>query len=218
MRSRITSYKAVFGGLMLTAMLTGSWSVADLTGGGAVQTAALQQAPASYSAAPAVQDDLHAQLARLQARAAARAAQAAAAARAAQLQQAALQQASPAPAPTPAVTTPQPATPPPPADTPPPSPSPPPPSGTGQLAPDQVGAYWLAAGGPAWAEQASESVAMCESGDNTNAYNPSGASGLWQILGQVVPGNIFDPSVNAANAVSKFEASGDSWAQWTCQP
>ncbi len=99
-----------------------------------------------------------------------------------------------------------------------PSPSQPAPSGSGQLTPAQVGAYWLAAGGPAWAEQASETVAMCESGDNTNAYNPSGASGLWQILGQVVPGNIFDPMVNALNAVSKFNASGQTWSQWTCRP
>jgi phage tail protein X len=119
---------------------------------------------------------------------------------------------APPPVPSPAVTTQPPA----------PAPSPatqaPQPSGSGQLSPAQVGAYWLGAGGPAWAEQAAESVAMCESGDNTNAQNPSGATGLWQILGQVVPGDLFDPAVNAANAVSKFNASGQTWAQWTCQP
>jgi hypothetical protein len=48
--------------------------------------------------------------------------------------------------------------------------------------------------------------------------NPDGAAGLWQILGQVVGGNLFDGLVNARNAVAKFTASGDTWAQWTCQP
>ena len=104
---------------------------------------------------------------------------------------------------------------------PPPAPAatqPAPAQGPGVLSPGQVGAYWLSAGGPAWAEGAAESVAMCESGDNTNAYNPSGATGLFQILGQVVAGNLYDPLVNALNAVSKFKASGDTWAQWVCQP
>ena len=89
---------------------------------------------------------------------------------------------------------------------------------SGQLTPAQVGAYWLGAGGPASAEAGAEAVALCESGDNTNAQNPDGATGLWQILGSVVPGNLFDPAVNAANAVAKFKASGDTWSQWTCQP
>jgi hypothetical protein len=89
---------------------------------------------------------------------------------------------------------------------------------SGVLTPAQVGALWLEAGGPAWAEAAAESVAMCESTDNTQAMNPDGAAGLWQILGQVVGGNLFDGLVNARNAVAKFTASGDTWAQWTCQP
>jgi hypothetical protein len=89
---------------------------------------------------------------------------------------------------------------------------------SGVLTPAQVGALWLEAGGPAWAETAAENVAACESGDNTQALNPDGAAGLWQILGQVVGGNLFDGLVNARNAVAKFTASGDTWAQWTCQP
>jgi hypothetical protein len=97
------------------------------------------------------------------------------------------------------------------------APAPPAPT-SGVLTPAQVGALWLEAGGPAWAEGAAESVAACESGDNTGAMNPDGAAGLWQILGQVVPGNLFDGLVNARNAVAKFSASGDTWAQWTCQP
>ncbi len=79
-------------------------------------------------------------------------------------------------------------------------------------------ALWVAAGGPAWAASAAANVAMCESGGNPNAYNSSGASGLFQILGQVVPGNIFNPYTNALNAVSKFKASGETWAQWVCRP
>ena len=75
---------------------------------------------------------------------------------------------------------------------------------------------WVKAGGPRWAASQAASIAECESGGNPQAYNPSGASGLWQILGQVVSGNLFDPLVNAENAVAKFRASGDSFAQWVC--
>lgn len=79
-------------------------------------------------------------------------------------------------------------------------------------------ALWVAAGGPAWAEASAARVAECESGGRQYAHNPSGASGYWQILGEVVPGNVYDPMVNARNAVAKFTASGDTWAQWVCQP
>src|SRR5262249_48304057 len=56
-------------------------------------------------------------------------------------------------------------------------------------------------------------IAMAESGGNPMARNPSGASGLWQILGQVVGGNIFNPFVNALNAVSKFD-SAHGFSPW----
>lgn len=82
----------------------------------------------------------------------------------------------------------------------------------------QIIQLWLSAGGPAWAAEQSVEVSECESTHNLRAYNPSGATGLWQILGAVVPGNLFDARVNALNAVSKFRASGDSWAQWVCKP
>lgn len=91
-------------------------------------------------------------------------------------------------------------------------------SASGVLTAAQVGQLWLAAGGPSWAEGSAEAVAHCESGYNTRAYNPSGASGLWQILGSVVGGNLFDGYTNALNAVAKFKASGDTWAQWVCKP
>jgi hypothetical protein len=77
-------------------------------------------------------------------------------------------------------------------------------------------ALWVSAGGPAGVEATMATIAECESGGNPNAYNPSGASGIWQILGQVVPGNIFDPMVNAENAVAKYNAAGGT-SPWVCQ-
>jgi hypothetical protein len=76
---------------------------------------------------------------------------------------------------------------------------------------------WMSAGGPSFAAAQAAQIAMCESGGDPRAYNPSGASGLWQILGQVVGGDVFNPYTNALNAVSKFRASGDTFAQWVCQ-
>lgn len=78
-------------------------------------------------------------------------------------------------------------------------------------------ALWEAAGGPAWAASHAAEIAECESGGNTGAYNPSGATGLWQILGSVIGGDLRNPMVNAENAVAKFKASGDTFAQWVCR-
>lgn len=76
---------------------------------------------------------------------------------------------------------------------------------------------WVQAGGPSWAASNAASIALCESGGRWWAHNPSGATGLWQILGQVVAGDLYDPMVNAENAVSKFKSSHDTFAQWVCQ-
>lgn len=76
---------------------------------------------------------------------------------------------------------------------------------------------WITAGGPAWAAPHAASIAICESGGNPRAYNPSGATGLFQILGSVVPGNLDDPYVNALNAVAKFKAAGDTFSAWVCK-
>jgi hypothetical protein len=81
----------------------------------------------------------------------------------------------------------------------------------------QIEQVWVQAGGSAAVEATAANIAECESGGNTHAYNPSGASGLFQILGQVVAGNIFDPLVNALNAVAKWRAAGDSFSPWVCQ-
>ena len=74
----------------------------------------------------------------------------------------------------------------------------------------------MSAGGPSWAAAHAASIAECESGGRAGAYNPSGATGIFQILGAVVPGNLYDPYVNALNAVAKFRASGNTFAQWVC--
>lgn len=109
--------------------------------------------------------------------------------------------APPAPTPTPTLT---------------PVPVAPPTTSAGGFSFGALESLWASAGGPSWAASQAASIALCESGGNPRAYNPSGASGLWQILGQVVPGDIFDPMVNAENAVAKFRASGDTFAQWAC--
>jgi LysM repeat protein len=90
---------------------------------------------------------------------------------------------------------------------------------SGHLSFGQLEVLWVTAGGPAWAEWSAATIAECESSGEEYAYNPSGASGYWQILGQVVftGRSIFDPMTNALNAVAKFRASGDTFAQWVCQ-
>jgi hypothetical protein len=90
-------------------------------------------------------------------------------------------------------------------------------SGSGVYSYSGLENLWVSAGGPSWAEAAAATIAECESGGRVYAYNPSGATGLWQILGQVVGGNLWNPYVNALNAVSKFTASGDTFAQWVCK-
>jgi LysM repeat protein len=75
---------------------------------------------------------------------------------------------------------------------------------------------WVWAGGPASEEWAAATIAECESGGNTHAYNPSGASGLWQILGVPFPGNPFDGPTNARMAVAKFRAAG-GFSPWVCR-
>lgn len=92
-------------------------------------------------------------------------------------------------------------------------------SGGGVLTAAEVGQLWLGAGGPAYAEAQAVQIADCESGFNPDAYNPSGATGIWQILGQVTGfgGSLTNPEVNAANAVAKFTASGDNFSAWVCQ-
>jgi LysM repeat protein len=78
-------------------------------------------------------------------------------------------------------------------------------------------ALWVSAGGPASVKASAAAIAECESGGRATAYNPSGASGIWQILGTPFPGNPFDPYTNARMAVAKFRAAGYSFAPWVCR-
>lgn len=72
---------------------------------------------------------------------------------------------------------------------------------------------WTAAGGgDAWS---AAKIAECESGGNPRAYNPSGASGLWQILGLPFPGDPFDPWTNARMGVFKWRQAG-GFSPWVC--
>lgn len=76
---------------------------------------------------------------------------------------------------------------------------------------------WEEAGGSSAVAETAAAIAMAESGGEQDAYNPSGASGYWQILGSVVAGDIFDPLVNAENAVAKYDAAGgfSPWVTYT---
>lgn len=61
-------------------------------------------------------------------------------------------------------------------------------------------------------------VMACESGGNANAYNPSGASGLMQVLSSwadnfgYVPTQLFDPSINLYVASLLYYDGG--WGHW----
>jgi hypothetical protein len=82
------------------------------------------------------------------------------------------------------------------------------PSVSGGVSFAQLRSLWIKAGGPPGVATLMAHVAEAESSGNPNAHNASGATGLWQILGAVVPGNLYDPLVNARNAVAKYRAGG----------
>lgn len=82
---------------------------------------------------------------------------------------------------------------------------------------------WINAGGRKTLAPIMAAIAMAESSGCSAAYNPSGASGLWQvecpINAQYVPGgcgNVFSPSANASAAVAIWKAQGlDAWQTYT---
>jgi hypothetical protein len=80
----------------------------------------------------------------------------------------------------------------------------------------QLEALWTRAGGPKNMAPVMAAIALAESSGDSNAHNPSGASGLWQILGNPFPGNAFDPLTNARMAVAKWRSQGlQAWVTYT---
>jgi hypothetical protein len=67
-------------------------------------------------------------------------------------------------------------------------------------------------------------VAKCESGLNPSAYNRSGASGLFQLLGHGSmfvahgwsAGDVFDPYKNTVVAFD-LSRGGTNWSPWVCR-
>jgi len=82
------------------------------------------------------------------------------------------------------------------------------------LSPATIVGLWLKHNGSRLYAKLMEKVSWNESNNFTGAHNASGASGLWQILGQLVGGDIYNPDVNAENAVAKFK-SGGGLNPWT---
>jgi hypothetical protein len=83
----------------------------------------------------------------------------------------------------------------------------------------QLEGLWINAGGSKALAPIMAAIAMAESGGCSTALNPSGASGLWQILGAVNPADqpkLFDPAVNAKEATLKYSSQGlDAWVTYT---
>lgn len=93
-------------------------------------------------------------------------------------------------------------------------------SAGGQYDRSQLEALWVAAGGPRALAHTAAAIALAESGGSAGAVNPEGpehAEGLWQIKGQLVPGNPLNPMVSARNAVAKWRAAGgfSPWVTYT---
>jgi hypothetical protein len=91
------------------------------------------------------------------------------------------------------------------------------PTAKGTYGKGALASLWIGAGGPPSLARIAAAIALAESGGNPNAHNPSGATGLWQILGQVVPGNLYNAAVNAANAVKKWSDAphgGHNFSPW----
>jgi hypothetical protein len=75
---------------------------------------------------------------------------------------------------------------------------------------------WQQVGGAAGVAHLMGAIGMAESGGDPRAHNPSGASGLWQILGLPFPGNPFIPATNARMALSKYRSQGlGAWSAYT---
>lgn len=87
----------------------------------------------------------------------------------------------------------------------------------------QLKTLWVLAGGAPSKAPVMAAIALAESSGESNAHNPSGASGLWQIEIPVnsgyVPGgaaNVYNPLANARAAVAIERAQGlQAWVTYT---
>jgi hypothetical protein len=83
----------------------------------------------------------------------------------------------------------------------------------------QLEGLWTGAGGKKSLAPLMAAIAMAESGGNAGARNPSGATGLWQILGAVNisdQSRLTDPQINAHEAVLKYNSQGlGAWTTYT---
>jgi hypothetical protein len=101
--------------------------------------------------------------------------------------------------------------------------TPPGPGGGTTYSYSQLQALWIQAGGSVALAPLMAAIAEAESSGDPAAQNPSGASGLWQIMcpanSQYVPGgcsNVFAAANNAAAAVAIYKAQGlDAWETFT---
>lgn len=88
--------------------------------------------------------------------------------------------------------------------------------GSGPYDAQALADLWKQAGGPSSKAQLMAAIALAESGGSPTAHNPSGATGLWQILGNPFPGNARNPLTNAKMAVSKYKSQGlGAWEAYT---
>lgn len=83
----------------------------------------------------------------------------------------------------------------------------------------QLEELWINAGGNRAIAPVMAAIALAESSGRSDAFNASGASGLWQILGAVNQSDqnqLFNPIVNAHEAVLKYQTQGlGAWVTYT---
>jgi len=87
----------------------------------------------------------------------------------------------------------------------------------------QLQGLWINAGGPRAVAPVAAAIAEAESGGCSTALNPTdnggrqSSFGLWQISnGTHTPpaANIYDPAVNARQALAKYQGAGNSFSPW----
>lgn len=72
-----------------------------------------------------------------------------------------------------------------------------------------------------WDCNSALNVARCESNFSPNAYNPSGATGIFQMMPMwaslIDGGDLFDPALNVL-AAHRLYVMTSGWSHWACRP